>query len=108
MSSSARAVTAPGINPSPQALSTGPGRGSRSSTSRPARAAYKAVAIPTGPPPATTRSGTSRLLEGRQSGVLHPDPDRQQHGVEDREHDRGDPAGVHQRQRGALEHDGDV
>src|SRR5687767_11382911 len=113
--SAARSATAPGISPSPQALSIGAGRGSRTTTSSPARAAYNAVARPTGPPPATTRSTGSgiddrRSVPGqrRQGGVLNPDADRQQPGVEDGEDGRGDPRGVHERQRDALEHDRDV
>src|SRR3954466_11058344 len=97
--SAARSATAPGISPSPQALSTGPGRGSRTSTSSPARAAYRAVARPTGPPPATTRSRTGgRGLEGGQSGVLDPDPHGEQHGVEHGEDDGGEQARMHQRE----------
>src|SRR3954454_16014759 len=105
----ARPATAPGISPSPQALSTGPGRGSRTSTSRPARAAYSAVTSPTGPPPATTRSRTGRLAgEGGQGGVLDPDPHAEQDRVEHREDHGGDPPRVDQGQGDALHDDRDV
>ena len=45
---------------------------------------------------------------GGQGGVLDPDPHGQQDRVEHREDDRGDPGGVHQRQRDALDDDRDV
>src|SRR6478609_8394543 len=103
------AATAPGISPSPQALSMTPSRGSTTPTSRPARAAYRAVASPTGPPPATSRSRIDEPAgEGAERGVLRPDPHGQQDGVEQREHHRGDPRVVHHRQRRALDDDGDV
>src|SRR3954465_111901 len=88
--SPASAATAAGISPSPQALSITPSRRSRTSTSRPARAAYSAAARPTGPPPATTRSRTDDLRpagpgQRGQGGVLDAQPDPEQEGVRDGE-----------------------
>src|SRR6478736_10256556 len=91
----ASSATAPGISPSPHALSIGPVRGSRTTTESPARWACRAAARPTGPPPATTRSCTGGLRprlggrvgsrEGGERRVLHPDAYDEQRGVEDGE-----------------------
>src|SRR6478672_7574452 len=85
--SAASSATAPGIRPSPHALSIAPERGSRTTTDRPARWAWSAAASPTGPPPATTTSYIGRHPRGerREGGVLGPDPDGEEAGVEDGE-----------------------
>src|SRR5215210_1837083 len=53
---SRRRATASGISPSPQALSIGGWKRSRTATSSPASRARIAVASPAGPPPMTRRS----------------------------------------------------
>ena len=61
------ASTAPGMRPSPHALSTGPDRGSTTTTSYPARVASIAAASPTGPPP-TTSTSVSRVAGDAPAG----------------------------------------
>src|SRR3954464_6304267 len=103
------AATAPGISPSPHALSMTPPRGSTTATSRPARTAYMATARPTGPPPATSRSRIDEPVgQCPERGVLDPDPDREQGGVEQRERGGRQPRVVDHRERHALRHHGDV
>ena len=63
--SAASAATPPGMSPSPHALSTGAARGSTTTASIPASAAWMAVASPAGPPPATSTSITS--VDGRSA-----------------------------------------
>src|SRR5215203_6496048 len=97
------------MSPSPQALSIVPSRGSTRATSRPARAAYRAVARPTGPAPATRRSRIDRAPRQEGQGrILDPDPNGQQDGIGDGEHDGGEPGGVHEGQGNSLDDDGDV
>src|SRR5947199_10461876 len=55
----ARRLAASGISPSPQALSSGGRRRSRTATERPASRASIAVASPAGPPPTIARSAGS-------------------------------------------------
>ena len=112
--SSASSATAPGISPSPHALSIGPARGSRTTTSSPARAACRAVARPTGPPPATTRS---RIGDASAAGAAAASRGRRSRRGSGR---RAAPAlstvktsaviqaRVHERQRDALDDDRDV
>ena len=76
-------ATALGISPSPHALSTGR-RAARTTTSSPARAAWIAVGQPDRAAPGDDRSRTRapRLSRQRPARRPHPDPHRQQRGVE--------------------------
>src|SRR4051794_27586341 len=98
--------TAPGIRPSPHALSITPSRGSTTTTLRPASRASIAEASPTGPPPTTMTSTSDELT---QRPILGGDAEaQQQHGVQDGERDRGDPRRVNQGHRYALDRDDHV
>src|SRR5690554_5087493 len=109
MPSAARWATPAGMTPSPHALSTTPARGSRTTTLSPAAAACSAVASPAGPPPATTRStSATRRHRGGQGPVLGADPHREERRVGHGEDEGGDPGVVDERQREALDDDGDV
>ena len=56
------------------------------------------------------RARTAAASRGRVASAAssHADPHGQQRGVGDGEHDRGEPGGVHERQRDPLDDDGDV
>ena len=106
------AARAGGIRPSPHALSTGSGRRSSTTTDIPARAASTAVPSPTGPPPTTSRSASRWLTPvrspRRRAAFSTRSRTRRMTAFSTREQRRGHPAGVHQRQREPLDHDGDV
>ena len=91
--------------PSPQALSSDPGSALDDGDVKPGPCAVQRGGQTRGPAAGDEQVDHDSLA---QRGVLDLDPRAQQSGVEHREDQGGEPRGVHQRQRDALDDDRDV